>query len=580
MMGARGMILVLTILALWAVPTVAQESDAERGEEIYAKRCIGCHGEEGDGVGAADERLNPPPRDFSLGLYKFKTTAFDDDIPNDGDLVRMIRDGMPGTAMPGWSDVLSEQEILDLVAYIKTFAGLEEEEATIQIDYGSQIASSEGSIAKGRPLFEDRCAECHGKSGKGTATKKLKDDDGARTWPRNLTKPWTFRASNDPKDIFTRATVGIPGTQMPSFADPKSKKMLSIEERWHVANYVASLAKTAEVVRPENTVIEAAKVEGDLPEAPDDPRWDTVAPVSFFLVPQILAKKRLFTPSNDTITLRALYSEEAIALLIEWDDRTNSRPGDPEAAAIADPDIAEDGVAVQFPVEVPGGHGEALLRHGRRRQAGQHLALEGWLDRAAGERHSDERPRLRRDRTARRDGGRGSSQGTVSGWHLAGGHGPAARDRGPGGRRSVHRGPLHTGRLRRLGRLEQRGRLPPHHDYLVLAAARTRGRRPALPGWPGGVFPAVGRRVLVAAPRDPQACRRAEVRRVMSDNRPLSEDTPRKGAGIKLFGVAFIFVGMLDSMLFWRGGFQLDGVYALLIAFGVVLVVLGAIRSE
>ena len=355
MMGARGMILVLTILALWVGPAVAQDSDAERGEEIYAKRCIGCHGEEGDGVGAADERLNPPPRDFSLGLYKFKTTAFDDDIPNDGDLLRMIRNGMPGTAMPGWSDVLSEQEILDLVAYIKTFAGLEEEEATIQIDYGSQIASSEDSIAKGRPLFEDRCAECHGKSGKGTATKKLKNDDGARTWPRNLTKPWTFRASNDPRDIFTRATVGIPGTQMPSFADPKSKKVLTIEERWHIANYVASLAKTAELVRPENTVIKAAKVEGEVPGAPDDPRWDGVAPVSFFLVPQILAKKRLFTPSNDTITLRALYSDQALALLIEWDDRTNSRPGDPEAAAIADPEFTEDGVAVQFPVEIPEG---------------------------------------------------------------------------------------------------------------------------------------------------------------------------------------------------------------------------------
>jgi hypothetical protein len=66
----------------------------------------------------------------------------------------------------------------------------------------------------------------------------------------------------------------------------------------------------------------------------------------------------------------------------------------------------------------------------------------------------------------------------------------------------------------------------------------------------------------------------------MSDNRPLVERAPRKGAAIKLFGVAFIFVGMLDSMLFWRGGFQLDGTYALLIAFGVFLVALGAIRSE
>ncbi len=65
----------------------------------------------------------------------------------------------------------------------------------------------------------------------------------------------------------------------------------------------------------------------------------------------------------------------------------------------------------------------------------------------------------------------------------------------------------------------------------------------------------------------------------MADDRTLSESAPRKGAGIKLFGVAFIFVGVLDSMLFWRGGFQMDGAYALLIAFGAFLVALGAIQS-
>ncbi|MDP6389854.1 MAG: c-type cytochrome, partial [Alphaproteobacteria bacterium] len=237
-------------LALAAGPLAAQTGDAERGKAVYAKRCVLCHGIEGDADSPAAERLVPPPRDFTEGQYKFKTTAFDEDFPNDRDLFRMIRDGMPGTAMPGWSDMLSEQSISDLVAYIKTFAGLEEEKPEKQVDYGSQIASSEDSIAKGRKLFTDRCVECHGEGGKGDAVKKLKDDAGNRTWPRNLTKPWTFRASNDPKDIFTRISVGIPGTQMPSFADPKSKKKLSIEQRWHVANFAASLAETERVVRP------------------------------------------------------------------------------------------------------------------------------------------------------------------------------------------------------------------------------------------------------------------------------------------------------------------------------------------
>ncbi|HSG94678.1 MAG TPA: c-type cytochrome, partial [Afifellaceae bacterium] len=350
-----GMVLLLAAAVLTAQPAVAAPGDAEKGEEIYATRCMGCHGEEGDGFGPAAERLNPPPRDFTLGLYKIKTTGFDDIVPNDDDLFRMIRDGMPGTSMPGWGDVLSDQDMWDLIAYIKIFAGLEEEEPTDQLDYGTQIASSEDSIAKGKPLFEDRCAECHGNSGKGVATKKLKDDGGARTWPRNLTKPWTFRASNDPKDIFARISVGIPGTQMPSFADPQSVKKLSIEERWHVANYVQSLAKSVEVVRPENTVVKADKLTDDLPASPDDPRWAEAEPTTFFLVPQIIAEERLFTPSNDTITVRAVFNDDSLAMLLEWDDRTESLPGDAKAAAIADEELGEDAVAVQWPVTIPEG---------------------------------------------------------------------------------------------------------------------------------------------------------------------------------------------------------------------------------
>jgi hypothetical protein len=65
----------------------------------------------------------------------------------------------------------------------------------------------------------------------------------------------------------------------------------------------------------------------------------------------------------------------------------------------------------------------------------------------------------------------------------------------------------------------------------------------------------------------------------MSNDRTLPETAPRKGAAIKLFGVALIFVGVLDTMLSWRGGFRMDGTYALLIAFGFFLYALGVIRS-
>jgi len=343
---------------LWlAAPAMAKTGNAEKGEQIYGKRCLGCHGADGDGLSPAAKRLNPPPRDFASGMYKIKTTGFDDIVPNDEDIFRMIRDGMPGTAMPGWSDVLSDQDMWDLVAYVKTFAGFEKMTPEQQLDYGKQVSSSAESIKRGKELFHesDRCSECHGEQGKGDAIKRLKGDAGERTWPRNLTKPWSFRASSDPKDIFARISIGIPGTEMPSFADPESKKKLSIEDRWHVANYVVSLAKTQETVNPDNTVIKAERIDGEVAAELDDERWKETTPTTFFLVPQILAKERFFTPSNDTITVRAMYNDKDIVFLLEWDDRTKSIPGNEKAEKLADDPIAEDAVAVQLPVSVTEG---------------------------------------------------------------------------------------------------------------------------------------------------------------------------------------------------------------------------------
>lgn len=341
--------------ALFAAgPAMAKSGAADKGKEIYDKRCTWCHGDEGDGKGAAKDHLNPPPRDFTSGNYKIRTSDFEDLTPNDDDIFRMIRDGMPGTAMPGWSDILSEQDMWDLVAYVKKFASYEKPPAK-QVDFGTQISSSAESIEKGKKLFEegDRCVECHGKSGKGSASKRLKGEAGERTWPRNLTKPWTYRGSADPKDIFARISTGIAGTEMPSFADAKSKKKLSVEERWHVANYVASLAQSGQKVSADNTVVKVDKVEGELPTATDDARWAKSAATTFYLVPQIIGKERYFLPSNDTITVRALYNDKAVAMLLEWDDRTRSTPGDDSAGKLADAPIEEDGVAVQLPVTIP-----------------------------------------------------------------------------------------------------------------------------------------------------------------------------------------------------------------------------------
>ena len=73
------------------------------------------------------------------------------------------------------------------------------------------------------------------------------------------------------------------------------------------------------------------------------------------MVPQIVGKPRFFTSANDTVSVRALYNEQSVAIHLEWDDRTKSIPGDDKAKSIADEELTEDAIAVQFPVTIPSG---------------------------------------------------------------------------------------------------------------------------------------------------------------------------------------------------------------------------------
>ena len=103
-------VLVVTILA--AVPSVTRAQDpalVERGAEVYASRCVICHGVQGDGKGLTGiiHRAQQSgvviaiyPRDFTAGLFKFRSTP-SGSLPTDADLLRTVTEGISRSGMPG-----------------------------------------------------------------------------------------------------------------------------------------------------------------------------------------------------------------------------------------------------------------------------------------------------------------------------------------------------------------------------------------------------------------------------------------------------------------------------------------------
>lgn len=231
-------------LQLAAGPTMSEQSGLRHG--LYRQHCAHCHGISGDGAGPTALFLNPYPRDYRKGVFKFTSTG-DGAKATTADLRRTLLQGIPGTAMPSFA-LLPDDEIDALVEYVRYLSlrgeteellynsivneGNEEltrdlvvndamlpiveiwQRAESQIVHpaarpetiGSIDAPTPESIAAGRKLFTDtkrgQCINCHGPTGLGDGGDRIFDD-------------W-----NDPKEKMLKANPDDPGIVAEFFTLP------------------------------------------------------------------------------------------------------------------------------------------------------------------------------------------------------------------------------------------------------------------------------------------------------------------------------------------------------------------------
>lgn len=208
------------------------------GQRVYLESCAACHGERGDGKGPETGRVKTKPRDFTGGIYKFRSTP-SGSLPLDEDIFRTISRGVRTTSMLAQLH-LSEKERWAVTEYLKTFSPRFKVKKTSEpISIPAQPSPDAELLALGKRMYADAgCIQCHGSRGKGdgTSAKELKDDWGEPISPTDLTlKP--FKSGPNPEDLYRTLSTGLNGTPMPSYAD-----VLTPKERWSLVFYLLSIA--------------------------------------------------------------------------------------------------------------------------------------------------------------------------------------------------------------------------------------------------------------------------------------------------------------------------------------------------
>jgi len=246
------------------------------GSKHFRRLCVQCHGLTGNGRGPTGLWITPTPRDFRTGAFKFVSSK--GSAPrkaNRDDLLRTLRHGIPGTAMPSFA-MLSDAELESLASYVQHLSSRGETEYRMMLVLLSegetaldgsiaevardelsrivrewQLADEEriapqaelteltdeerlqlahlASVERGYRIFTGKetgaCISCHENYGRIVAARY--DMWGTQVRPANLTEP-TYKGGKRPLDWYFRVRGGIAPSGMPAASHLNETQLLDV----------------------------------------------------------------------------------------------------------------------------------------------------------------------------------------------------------------------------------------------------------------------------------------------------------------------------------------------------------------
>jgi mono/diheme cytochrome c family protein len=192
------------------------------GRSVYAQYCEVCHGVHLDGRGPGGANLSPRPADLTAPHLANLAP---------GQLYWIVTNGLPGSGMPPWGEVLSAEDrwaaVLFVRAQVRPAPRPDPQAATATPPGGPVLAAAEG-----RTLYVDDCSVCHGLDGRGMGPA------GRYLAPRptDLTAPYVAAFSD--AQLSAIVADGVPGTPMPAW-----RGLLTPEERTEVVAYLRTLQR-------------------------------------------------------------------------------------------------------------------------------------------------------------------------------------------------------------------------------------------------------------------------------------------------------------------------------------------------